>query len=225
MMEAVLSPPVGGTSTPQQQDVQPFAGLGGPYVRQHENTSDCRLFIDNIDITRIDDLQSNKPEYRALLTSNLATNLHRVIQIRVPSALLSLTTLTENSNTISYTSFFRPTPPTHFPTPHSSDRQLQHSFLSLTPQTDTSNTSPSPLIPKPTSPTHFPKSHSSDRHLQHPFLPLTPQTDTTNTPPLSLTPQTDTSNTLPFSSILRPTQTIPFPYPSLLRPTPPTPFA
>lgn len=50
MVAADLSPSVGGLSTAQQRDVQPFAGLGGPAVRQHENKMGCSILIDNIDI-------------------------------------------------------------------------------------------------------------------------------------------------------------------------------
>jgi len=48
MVTAVLLPSVGGSSTPLQRDGQPFAGLGGPAVRQHEHMSDYRLFIDSV---------------------------------------------------------------------------------------------------------------------------------------------------------------------------------
>ena len=65
--------------------------LGGPAVRQQQNMSDCRPFID---ITCPAFLQSNKAQYRTLLTSSLATNVHC---ISVPSALLPLTLQTDTS--------------------------------------------------------------------------------------------------------------------------------
>ena len=107
-MMAALLPSVGGSSTNplEEREVQLYGSnrtcrtagylsislvLGGPAVRQQQNMSDCRPFID---ITCPAFLQSNKAQYRTLLTSSLATNVHC---ISVPSALLPLTLQTDTS--------------------------------------------------------------------------------------------------------------------------------
>lgn len=99
MMAAVLSPSVGDSSTPLQRDVQPFGGVGGPAVRQHEHMSDYRLFID-----------STSP---GLLCSLINLSMGRCLLPIYPP---------------NFTIFLKFESPLHF-CPHSPDRHLQHPSL------------------------------------------------------------------------------------------------